>query len=591
MKNTSGEVIYVGKAKRLKHRVSGYFHGEHEIKTKTMITKTTDFDVIVASSELEAMVLENSLIKRHKPRFNIMLKDDKTYPFIRIDIKSDYPSFTVANKISDDGARYFGPYGRRNTTKGIIDSVNKAMKLPGCGKKFPKDFGSGRPCLNFHMGVCAAYCKGDKSAEDYRRTVREALMIFEGKIRQLTEELEAGMNDAADRLLFESAAEIRDRIKAIRGLRDHQRVTALVFSDVDAVGYYRGVKSCISVLHYTAGELAGKDSELIDEPLEEDAVAVSALVRQYYSSRGTVPKTVLMPCEPDDREALEQFLNRISDRKISVEMPLKGEKQKLAEAAAVNAKEEALRETGDDQRRSMTLERLRKILDLACFPERIEAFDVSNLGDFGIVAAMTVFVNGKSRKRDYRKFKIKETEGQDDCRSMKEAVSRRYSNYFEGNEKFSELPQLLLIDGGRAQIQAAAEAVENTGLKIPIFGMVKDEKHRTKALISTDGRETGLTGIPAVFSFIGKIQEETHRFAVEYHRSLRNSAIGSVLDDIPGIGEIRRNDLLKHFKTVKAIRSASFEELCRVIPKNAAKAVILRFRERPEVAGLEERID
>jgi excinuclease ABC subunit C len=574
MLDAHGEVIYVGKAKKLKNRVSSYFHGEHLPKVAAMVEKVADFNVIVAGSEFEALVLENSLIKRHKPHYNILLKDDKGYPFIRLDLREEYPRMSVVSRAGKDGARYFGPFGGRSQTHGIIAAISKALLLPDCSRKFPRDIGKDRPCLNYHMGSCAGWCLQDSSAEDYRRSIREAALILEGKSSELIGELKAQMEQAAEELRFERAAELRDRLRAIEGLSNRQRVIATAFADTDAVGFCRGAKSCFTVLHFVDGSLVGKDVEMMDEPLEEDSEAVSGLVRQYFTAhRGGWPKTILLPCEIEDREDLEELLSETAGRRIYIETPKRGERLRLIESAALNAREEIQRRTTAAQRRSKTLEWLQKALELEAFPERIEAFDISNLGDSGIVAGMTVHVDGKPRRSSYRRFRIRELAQQDDYASMYQAVSRRLRHYLDGDEKFSPLPDLLLIDGGAAHASAAQSAVSALGLRLPLFGMVKDDRHRTRALMSPEGEEIGLSGNPAVFALIGAIQDETHRFAITYQISLRRELLGSELDEIKGVGDKRRSALLKHFGNIKAVRNASLEELRKAVPPKTAQAV------------------
>lgn len=582
MKDAAGEVIYVGKAKALKNRVVSYFRGEHLPKVAAMVEKAADFDVIVASSEFEALVLENALIKRHRPHYNILLKDDKGYPFIRLDVKSQYPVFSLVNSPAKDGARYFGPFGGRGMTGDIIDTICKALLLPTCARKFPRDIGKARPCLNYHMGVCAGWCTKDADPEEYRAAIRQAEMILGGQTRKLTEELSAKMTEASDAMRFEVAASLRDRIRAIEGLSNRQRVIAAVYSDTDAIGFHRGAKTCFSVLHFVEGDLAGKDYALMEEPLEDDGEAVSGLVRQYYARRGAWPETVLLPCEIEDAEPLSRLLSEAAGKKVSVETPKRGDRLRLTEAASVNAAEESARAATAVQKSLKTLEWLRNMLELPVLPERIEAFDVSNLGNEGIVAAMTVFQRGRPLKRDYRKFRIKEIFAQDDYAAMREAVSRRFGSYLRREEKFSVLPDVLLIDGGAGHAATAKLALDEAGLSLPVFGMVKDDRHHTRALVSPGGEETGLSGNPAVFALIGSIQEETHRFAVEYQRSLRTASLRSGLDDIPGVGEKRRNELLKQFKTIRAVKAASYEELCAVVPKNAAKAVYQHYHPEKE---------
>ena len=574
MLDEKSEVIYVGKAKKLKNRVSSYFHGEHLPKVQAMVDKVADFNVIVAASEFEALVLENSLIKRHKPHYNILLKDDKGYPFIRLDMREEYPSMSLSNRAAKDGARYYGPFGSRGQTKNVISTISKALLLPDCSRKFPRDIGKERPCLNYHMGACLGWCLKDSSGEEYRRRMTQAALILEGKSGELLEDLRCQMEQAAEELRFEKAAELRDRLRAVENLSNRQRVIATAFADTDAIGFCRGAKSCFTVLHFVNGDLVGKDTEMMEEPLEEDSEAISDLVRQYYTAhRGGWPKSILLPCEIEDRQDLEELLSQCSGRRMYIETPKRGERMRLIESAALNAREEIQRRTTAAQRRSKTLEWLQKTLELDRFPERIEAFDVSNLGATGIVAAMTVHVDGKPLKRDYRKFRIKDLEMQDDYASMYQAVYRRFRHYAEGDEKFSPLPDLLLIDGGDTHAAVALQAQLDLGFCVPTFGMVKDDRHRTRALISPEGQEIGISQNQAVFALIGGIQEETHRFAIEYQRSLRSENYGSTLDKIPGVGEKRRNELIKTFKSVKAIRAASLEQLRLVVPKNTAQAV------------------
>ena len=574
MLDDKSEVIYVGKAKKLKNRVTSYFHGDHLPKVAAMVDKVRDFNVIVAGSEFEALVLENSLIKRHKPHYNILLKDDKGYPFIRVDVKSESPVMSIASRTSKDGAHYYGPFGGRSQTREIIMTLTKALELPDCSRKFPRDIGKERPCLNYQMGNCAGWCLPKQSAEDYRRRMFQVQLILEGKSGELIEDLKQQMEQAAEELRFEYAAELRDRLKAIEKLSVQQKVIATAFADTDAIGFVRGARSCFTVLHFVNGDLAGKDVEMMEEPLEEDAEAVSDLTREYFTAhRGGWPKTILLPVEIEDREELEQLLSETAGRRIYIETPKRGERLRLIESARLNANEEILRRTTLAQRRSKTLEWLQKALELEHFPSRIESFDISNLKDTGIVAGMTVHVDGKAKKSDYRKFRIRDLETQDDYASMYQAVYRRFKHYVDGDERFMPLPDLLLIDGGEVHADTARRAVHDLGLDVPIFGMVKDDRHRTRALVSPDGHEIGIRQNQAVFALIGTIQEDTHNYAITYQRALRQEAYGTSLDKIPGVGAKRRDDLIKAFKSVRAIREATVEQLKLVVPKNTAQAV------------------
>ncbi len=593
MMDKTGKVIYVGKAKLLKNRVSSYFHGEHEPKTEIMVSKINEFDVIIANTEFEALVLENSLIKHHVPHYNIKLRDDKGYPFIRVDLKSEYPEFAVVTRIEQDGARYLGPYGSRGNTKSAIEAVKKALKLPTCGRKFPRDIGKERPCLNYHMGACRAYCLKDTTKAEYRESIDTALAIFEGKTSELSKKLMTEMEALSANLQFELAAEKRDRLRAISHLAERQFVIAGSVADTDVIGYFRGTaKSCFVSLHYIGGSLLDKDFELFETPFEEDEEAVSEILRQYYERRGVWPKTIYLPFTLSDKEALEQLFTENAGHRVYIESPQRGDKTKLVETANINAREETERATTYEEKTSKTLEWLQRALVMDVPPERIEAFDISNTGSSDIVASMTVFVDGKPLKRDYRKFKIKTLENQDDYHSMVEVISRRIARYKSDDEKFSQLSDLMLIDGGQTHAKAARRVLQDAGVDLPVYGMVKDDRHRTRALVSPDGEEIGISGHPAVFAFIGTIQEETHRFAIEFHRSLRSkNSYQSKLDAIGGIGEKRRNALLKSFGSLKAIKAATIEELTAVVPKDAAERVYQHFHSQSGEIEQSESID
>ena len=583
MKDESGAVIYVGKAKALKNRVVSYFRGEHLPKVAAMVSHAADFDVIVAASEFEALVLENSLIKRHQPHYNILLRDDKTYPFLRLDEREEYPAFTIVNRTGEDGARYFGPYGGRHVSRGILEALAKALKLPACTRKFPRDIGKERPCLNWHMGTCEGWCRGEPGQCEYRERIAQAARLLQGGAREILRDLEAEMLRASEELRFEKAAELRDRMLAVKELSNRQTVIQAAHADTDVIGFCRGAKTAFVVLHYTEGNLTGKDLELMPEPLEEDGAAVSALVRQYYSLRGAWPRLVLLPAEIEDREVLGEFLTQMAGHKVELATPQRGLKRELLEAAERNAREESIRAQSESERRNKTLEWFRKMLGLEEKLRRIEAYDISNTGSFGIVASMTVFEDGKPSKKNYRKFRMQSVTGPDDYASMFEAVSRRIARFVEKDERFMPLPDVMLIDGGEGQVKAAVAALAERGfLHIPVYGMVKDDRHRTRALVTAEGREIGIQANPAVFALVGNIQEETHRFAIEYHRKLREKTIRSELEDIPGVGPARRKALMGAFRTVKAIREATEEQLAAVIPKSAAQAVYNHFHKEKE---------
>ena len=588
MQDAKNVVIYVGKAKALKNRVSQYFANlaSHTEKTRAMVSQIDHFDVIVADSEFEALVLENSLIKRHQPRYNILLKDDKGYPYIRLTVKEEYPKFSLANRAAEDGARYFGPYGSRGNTQNIIDALRVALRLPSCNKKFPRDIGKERPCLNYHMGQCDGYCRKDMDQSRYREAIDQAVRLLEGKFQEVGDELKAEMELAAEELRFEKAAELRDRYKAIELLGKRQKVVAGSLADTDVIGFHKGeaTKSCFVVLHFVEGELAAKDWDLIDTPMEEETADIlSALVRQYYGGRGNLPRQILLPCELEDEVPLMRMLSEDAGRKVELITPQRGAKMDLIRLANKNAVEEVERWTTREERQSKLMELLGKLLDLEEPPRRIESYDISNQGADDIVASMVVYVNARPLKRDYRHFKLKDMDGPDDYASMEQVLTRRFKRYLEGDEKFADKPDLLLIDGGVNHANVAVKVLETLGLTIPIFGMVKDDRHRTRALVTPEGKEIGIQGNQAIFSLIGQIQEETHRFAIEFHRQQQNQRVkGSVLDQISGVGEKRRSDLLKHFKSIKRIREATQAQLAEVVPKNAAQAVYDYFHPKGE---------
>ncbi|WP_297242566.1 excinuclease ABC subunit UvrC [uncultured Flavonifractor sp.] len=591
MQDKKNTVIYVGKAKALKNRVSQYFANlaTHTEKTRAMVSQIDHFDVIVADSEFEALVLENSLIKRHQPRYNILLKDDKGYPYIRLTVKEPYPKFSLANRTAEDGARYFGPYGSRGNTQNIIDALRIALKLPSCNRKFPRDIGKERPCLNYHMGQCDGYCRTDMDQSRYREAIDQAVRLLEGKFQEVGDELKAEMELAAEELRFEKAAELRDRYRAIELLGKRQKVVAGSLADTDVVGFHRGqaTRSCFVVLHFVEGELAAKDWDLIDTPMEEDTAEIlSALVRQYYGGRGNLPRQILLPCELEDEVPLTRMLSEAAGRKVELVTPQRGAKMDLIRLANTNAVEEVERWTTREERQNKLLELLGNMLNLPAPPRRMESYDISNQGADDIVASMVVYVNAKPLKRDYRHFKLKDMDGPDDYASMDQVLRRRFQRYLDGDEKFADKPDLLLIDGGENHARVAVGVLQDLGLSIPVFGMVKDDRHRTRALVTPEGQEIGIQGNQAIFSLIGQIQEETHRFAIEFHRQQQNQRVrGSVLDKIPGVGEKRRSELLKHFKSIKNIKAATLEQLQEAVPRNTAQAVYDFFREKEGQEG------
>lgn len=580
MRDEANTVIYVGKAKRLKNRVSQYFQdaASHTPKTRAMVSKIHHFDVITASSEFEALVLECSLIKRYMPRYNILLKDDKGYPYVRLDMREEYPRLTMVNKLSHDGAAYFGPYGSRGVTQDILNAIRLTFGLPGCNKRFPRDVGKERPCLNYHMNQCRGWCQPDRTMDAYRDTMEQVRQLLSGNYRKLVQAITAEMLEASENLEFERAAELRDRMKAVETLGKKQLVTAGSLADTDVIGFQQTeAKACFVVLHFSEGNLLDKEYEIL--PYQEDPQgAVSSLVKQYYLAQGIAPKIVLLPMEMEDSELFSDLMLQNTGRRTRFRIPQRGDGVQLLEMAQENARQEAGRVTTKEDRLSGSLRLLGKMLSLEEPPRRMESFDISNLAGTDIVASMVVFVDGKPLKKDYKRFKIEDLQEQDDYASMQQVITRRFAHYKAGDSGFNVPPDLLLIDGGTAHAQIALNALHSLELSFPVFGMVKDDKHRTRALVTPEGEEIGIDAQPSVFALIGSIQEETHRFAITYNRELRSKRLRhSQLDDIPGVGPKRKELLLKHFRSLSAIGKAPITVLESILPKDAAAAVYAHF--------------
>ena len=584
MRDKSDKVMYVGKAKKLKNRVSQYFQdtASHTPKTRMMVSKIHHFDVIVAASEFEALVLECSLIKRHMPKYNILLKDDKGYPYLRLNRKEIYPVITLVNKIADDGAEYFGPYGSRGVTNALLEAIRVTLKLPGCSRQFPRDIGKDRPCLNYHMNQCAGWCQETVSCTQYRMAIEQARQLLLGNYKAVAEDIKQQMLSAAENLEFELAASLRDRLNAVETLGQKQLVTAGTLADTDVVGYGETeVKACFAVLHFSGGNLLDKDYEVFPRP-DDPTEAVSSLLKQYYLSRGFAPKIVLLPFQLEDSELFSQLMEERFGRRSKLRIPQRGDNMRLVELANKNALEEAERVTGKEERVNATLTILGKMLSIGA-PKRIESYDISNISGTDIVAGMVVFQDGKPHKSDYKRFKLEGLENQDDYASMHQVIKRRFSHYKAGDKGFTDAPDLLLIDGGVNHANVAVAALQELGLTFPVFGMVKDDRHRTRALVTPEGEEIRIDNNQAIFALIGNIQEETHRFAITYHRNLRSKRLRySELDGIPGIGPKRKQELLRQFKSITAIGQATLTELERILPKDAAASVYHHFHRKGE---------
>lgn len=586
MKDKSHQVIYVGKAKALKNRVSQYFHNDarHTPKTLKMISHIDDFDIIITETEFEALVLENSLIKKYKPKYNILLKDDKGYPYIKADITKEYPEFSIVSKPGRDKARYFGPYTGRGAAKAAIDTINEALQLKTCRRVFPRDIGKERPCLNYHLKRCVAPCIGKYGSAAYRILFYQALELLEGNFQDLVKDLEVKMQDCSEALEFEKAASYRDKLRAVSRIGEKQKVVASGFSDMDAVAFVQGeTKGCIVVLHYIKGNLLDKEFMILEGVTQKDEGEIlEGYIKQYYSLRGVAPGQILLSASIEDLETVAEYLSSISKKKTEITVPQKGRKRAVLELALKNAKEEILRVETVTERRNRTMALFAEMTGMKIVPEIFEAYDVSNTAGDSTVGSMVVFVNGQPKRSRYRRFRIESVaNGQDDYKATEEMLTRRLQHYADGDPKFCPLPSVFLMDGGLGHVKTAQKVLDNFGINTKIFGMVKNDKHRTRALVAPDGREFGISTVPSVFALVGTIQEEVHRFAITYHRQLRTKkSHHSTLNQIPGVGDKRRNALLRHFKSIQKIRDASIDELSEVVPRNAAEQVYMFYRRK-----------
>lgn len=584
MKNKEGQVIYVGKAKALKNRVSQYFQNEarHSPKTLKLVQNIADFDIIVCETEFEALVLENSMIKKYKPKYNILLKDDKGYPYIKVTTSKPFPEFSIVSKPQPNAERYFGPYTSRGAAKQAIDTVNETLKLKSCRRIFPRDIGKDRPCLNFHLGRCIAPCSGKISQEYYSQLVSEAVSLLEGNFKTLSDSIETQMNEAAETLQFERAAILRDRLRAVAKMGERQKVVASGFADMDIMAFVQGhTRGCVVVLHYITGNLNDKEYTIIDGvTLDDSGEVLGGFLKQYYSLRQVVPKNVLLSSEIEDMEAVGEFLTSIAGRKVDLSVPKRGKRRELVALAVKNAREEIARIETGQEKNIKSLELFGEMMGLSETPSVFEAYDISNTAGTNTVGSMVVFEDAQPKRSRYRRFKIQSVaNGQDDYKAMEEMLTRRVQHFIDGDEKFSPLPSAFLIDGGLGHVKIAKGVLDKFAIGTPVFGMVKDDHHRTRGLVAPDGREFGISTVPAVFALVGRIQEEVHRFAIEYHRALRTkTSHGSTLDKIEGVGQKRRNELLRHFKSITAIKNADLEELSAVVPKDVAMKIYQWFR-------------
>ncbi|MFY9413523.1 MAG: excinuclease ABC subunit UvrC [Tepidanaerobacteraceae bacterium] len=587
MKDKRNRIIYVGKAVSLKNRVRSYFqsHKNLPVKVASMVSRIEDIEYIVTDSEVEALILECNLIKFHKPRYNILLRDDKQYPYIRITLNERFPRIEVVRTVKKDGARYFGPYANAGAMREAIDVINKIFPIRSCKKDLSEVPIDERPCLNYHIKRCLAPCQGFVKDEEYNEMINNIIMFLEGKRETLVKQLKDRMQEAAEKLDFERAAVLRNQISALEKVLEKQKVVSTDMIDQDIIAMARGSGIvCIQVFFIREGKLISREPFILNntDDIERQEILTS-FVKQFYNNAHFIPKEIIIDEDIDDRDTIEEWLSRKKGQKVYVLIPKRGEKKKLAQMVAENARayleQVESREERERIRNLQALEELKKFLNLKELPQRIEAFDISNTQGTESVASMVVFEDAQPKKEDYRKFKIRTVEGPNDFESMKEVISRRFKRALSGDRKFQKLPDLLLIDGGKGQLKYAREALKELGLShILTIALAEEYEH-----IFVEGRDDPIVlpeNSEALF-LVQRVRDEAHRFALSFHRSLRSKRnLRSVLDDIPGIGKARRLALLKTLGGLEGIKRATLEELAAVpgMNRKAAQAVHEYFR-------------
>ena len=575
----NNEIIYIGKAKALKNRVSQYFGSQnnHAEKVRRMVDNVDWFEYIITDSEFEALILECSLIKQHTPKYNILLKDDKGYSYIRVGA-GDWGKLSYVLQKQDDGATYIGPYKSSFYVKTAVEEANKIFMLPTCNRKFPQDFRKARPCLNYHIKQCMAPCTGRVKVEEYRESVQQALDFLKGGSSNSVKQLTAQMEEAAENLEFERAARIRDKIAAVKKMSDKQKVVANKVLGEDVIASFSdGSKTCFQVFRFEGGRLFDRESFIVDSGDSD----TEEFILRYYTLRPDVPKNVAVGTEWDGMDEVARWLSEKRGSKVNLTVPQRGEQAQLVSMCRSNAAEALAQQKGATVREYGVLEELKEVLGLDSLPGYIESYDISNLNGTENVAGMIVYHNGRPLKSAYRKFKIKGFEGQDDYASMAEVLTRRFEEYHkaENDEGFGRLPDLILLDGGAGQVHAVREVMRKLDIDVPLFGLVKDDRHRTRA-VTGDGGEIAISSRRQLFAFLSKMQDEVHRFAIGYHHARRSkNTFRSSLTSIEGIGEVRAKALLKYFRTVENISKADLEELesAPKMTKDSALAVYRYF--------------
>lgn len=579
MHDARDEIIYVGKAVSLKNRVRQYFQSSRNkgVKIEQMVTHIARFEYIVTDSELEALVLECNLIKEHRPKYNTMLKDDKSYPFIRVTIEEDFPRILFARRMKKDRSKYFGPYTSAGAVKDAIELIRKIYRLRACSRKLPQDIGKERPCLYHHIHQCDAPCQGNVSTGDYQQGVKGALEFLAGHYQDTIQRLQEKMQQASEELRFEDAVEYRDLIQSIERIGERQKITGHGGEDNDVVAMAMDEEDAIvQVFFIRDGRLIGRDHFYLRVARGDTRGQVlTSFLKQFYAGTPFIPHELILQEEIEEKEVIASWLTSRRGQKVHIRVPKKGTKEKMVEMAAQNAmlllsqdREKIKREEG------RTIGAVKEVADWLHLDKivRMEAYDISNISGFQAVGSMVVYERGKPKKSDYRKFRIRSVQGPNDYASMEEVLTRRFTHAAgQGSDSFSCYPDLILMDGGRGQVNVALEVLERLQIQIPVCGMVKDDHHRTRGLYF-DNEEIPIDTSSEGFRLITRIQDEAHRFAIEYHRSLRSKGqVHSILDDIPGIGPARRKALMKHYRSLEGIQQATKEEL-RQIPSMNERA-------------------
>ncbi|MCR1934414.1 excinuclease ABC subunit UvrC [Clostridium tepidum] len=599
MKNNLGEIIYVGKAKVLKNRVRQYFQKsqKHSEKVKAMVKNIEEFEYIITDSEIEALILECNLIKKYRPKYNILLKDDKHYPFIKVTLSEDFPRVISTRKVIKDGSKYFGPYVDGGSVKDIIELIKKTFPIRTCKRNIVEGDKPIRPCLNYQIGLCKAPCAQYIKKSDYREIINDVIKLLSGKQLDIVENLKINMKKAAENLDFEKAATLRDKINTIEKIGERQKIILNNFDNEDYISLYSDEKdTCFQVFFLRNGKIVGREHFIIQDTFDTSySTLISNFLKEFYGGTAYIPKIIYVP-DVEDIELLEQWLTLKKENKCTIKIPIKGDKKNILDMVQKNAKTTLenfkLKYLQEKALYDNVLKDLKNILNLKEEPIRIEAFDISNIQGFDSVGSMVVFEKGRAKPSDYRRFKINTVNGVDDYKSMKEILTRRFQHGLSeiksiqdrklkfSSGKFSVFPDLILMDGGKGQVNIALDVLNTFNINIPVCGMVKDNKHKTRGLIY-NGEEIIINKYRSVMKFITRVQDEVHRFAISYHRSLRGkNSFHSVLDDIPNIGEKRKKDLLLNFKSIDNIKKATYEELLGVpsMDKKSAKSVIEFFK-------------